>query len=107
MGEVMECLFMKFSNGNKFGAVNTFQDGAAIQRDLGGLDGWDQQEPYEIQQWHAWVMHKVMHLRKRKYLQPYGLGSSFPEKPPGDMVHSELNMSHQYALAAKKDPGLY
>lgn len=55
----------------------------------------------------TWVMHKVMHLRKRKYLQPYRLGSSFPEKPPGDMVHSELNMSHQCALAAKKDPGLY
>ena len=43
VGEVMEYLFIKFSNGTKLGAVNTFKDGAAIQRDLGGLDEWGQQ----------------------------------------------------------------
>ena len=50
---------------------------------------------------------QVMHMRRRKSLQPYRLGSSFPEKALEVMVHSELNVSHQCALATKKDPGLY
>lgn len=39
MGEVIECLFIKFSNGTKLGEGNTFKDGAAIQRDQGWVNG--------------------------------------------------------------------
>lgn len=53
------------------------------------------------------MSHAVMHMRRRKSLQPYRLGINCPEKALQVMVNSEMNVSYQCALAPKRDPGLY
>lgn len=70
----------------KYSSDNKLESRAIIQRDLGGLDEWDQQEYYEIQQVQCCAYDK-------KSLQPYGLQVSFPEKALEFMVYSNLNVS--------------
>ncbi|PKU41870.1 rna-directed dna polymerase from mobile element jockey-like [Limosa lapponica baueri] len=99
--------FNIFTNGLNDGVKGILGEFAAIQRDLNRLEKWDDKYFMKFNK-----KCKFLHLgRRNSTINQYKLGatqqqSSFVEKDLGILVATNLNMSQQCTLVAKKTDGI-
>ncbi|KAL9869576.1 uncharacterized protein GJ701_006434 [Geothlypis trichas] len=104
MDEGIESSIGKFADNTKLAAcVDLLEDRKALQQDLEWLDGWAESNKMTFSK----SRRRVLHFGHNNPLQHYRLGivwldSAQVERDFGVLVNSQLNMSQQYALVAKK-----
>ncbi|KAF4796677.1 hypothetical protein TURU_082039 [Turdus rufiventris] len=108
MDEDIEPFISKFADDTKLGAcVDLLEGRRALKRDLDQLDGWAESNRMKLNK----SMGRVLYFGHNNPPQSYRLGmvwldSAQAEMDLGVLVDTQLNMSQQCALKAKKANGI-